>query len=472
MNKKAKNIVKNLYYTVAANFATLAISVLLNLFVPRLLGVREYGYWQLYVFYSSYVGFLHLGWVDGIYLKTGGADYESLDVQNLGSQFWYLNFFEVIISTLVIVVSIFFIPASNKEQIIILTAIVSVITIAKTFIQYILQSTNRIKEYAELSRGDRYLYAGAVVFYLLLGGHDFFWLIILDILSKIIMTMWGMNRVKDMIRVNIINLRLIFPEILSNIRIGSKLMLSNIASMLIIGIIRLFVDQQWSVATFGKLSLTLSISNMFLTFVDAIGVVMFPILRRTGQHKLSELYQVLRTLFVPITFFFLIFYVPARAILTLWLPAYADSLKYMGVLFPMIVYEGRMSLLVNTYLKTMRKEKTILLVNVTTLAIALIFAWISVFLIHNLLVTVGVIIFCVAFRCDFAEFFISKYLKIKILKQTMVESFLTICFIFSNMLFSQWISLLIYICVFSIYLGVNHNFISTSFRKFKNLITH
>ena len=36
MNDKARTVMKNLYYTVAANFATLGISVLLNLFVPKL----------------------------------------------------------------------------------------------------------------------------------------------------------------------------------------------------------------------------------------------------------------------------------------------------------------------------------------------------------------------------------------------------------------------------------------------------
>ena len=76
-------VFRNLYYTVGANFITLAISVLLNLFVPKLLGVREYSYWQLYVFYSSYVGFLHLGWIDGIYLKIGGEEYENLDKYSL-----------------------------------------------------------------------------------------------------------------------------------------------------------------------------------------------------------------------------------------------------------------------------------------------------------------------------------------------------------------------------------------------------
>ena len=105
MNSKAKMVAKNLYYTVAANFATLGISVLLNLFVPKLLGVTEYSYWQLYVFYSSYVGFLHLGWIDGIYLKIGGEEYENLDKRNLGSQFWYLAIFECCISAFVILFS-------------------------------------------------------------------------------------------------------------------------------------------------------------------------------------------------------------------------------------------------------------------------------------------------------------------------------------------------------------------------------
>ncbi|MDN6626680.1 MAG: hypothetical protein L0K82_05645, partial [Pisciglobus halotolerans] len=94
MNEKAKKLFKNLRYTVTANFLVLGISVVLNLFVPKFLGVSEYGFWQLYVFYSSYVGFFHLGWIDGIYLKIGGFDYNRLDKENLGSQFWYLSFFQ------------------------------------------------------------------------------------------------------------------------------------------------------------------------------------------------------------------------------------------------------------------------------------------------------------------------------------------------------------------------------------------
>ncbi|OTO76655.1 hypothetical protein A5865_000513, partial [Enterococcus sp. 12E11_DIV0728] len=60
--------------------------------------------------------------------------------------------------------------------------------------------------------------------------------------------------------------------------------------MLIIGSIRFFVEKRWTIETFGKLSFTLSISNMFMTFINAVGVVMFPLLRRTNQNKLPHLY--------------------------------------------------------------------------------------------------------------------------------------------------------------------------------------
>lgn len=470
MNEKAKSIIKNLYYTVAANFATLGISVLLNLFVPKLLGVTEYSYWQLYVFYSSYVGFLHFGLIDGIYLKIGGEEYENLDKRNLGSQFWYLTFFEIIISIGVIIWANFALAANNKSLILMMTAVVSVITIAKTYVLYIFQTTNRIKEYAQLSRGDRYIYLVMVGVYFVLGGRNFIWLIFMDILSKLIMTIWGMIRISDMLTSGVTNLKKIIPDILDNINIGSKLMLSNVASMFIIGSIRFFVEKKWSIEVFGKLSFTLSISNMFLTFINAIGVVMFPLLRRTNQEKLPSLYLTLRELFVPLTYFVLIAYGPARYILSLWLPEYTQSLMFMGMLFPIVVYEGRMALLVNTYLKTLRKEKTILFVNLITLIVTILASLFIIFIIGNLNLAVILIIFSLGFRCNFAEFLLSKSIDINLGKDQLIESLLTIIFITANLFLPIWQSVLTYVLSFMVFLFIFRKKIKRSFSSFRLLL--
>ncbi|HCJ4251002.1 TPA: hypothetical protein NR296_000008 [Enterococcus faecalis] len=471
MNEKAKSVVKNLYYTVAANFATLGISVLLNLFVPKLLGVREYSYWQLYVFYASYVGFFHLGWIDGIYLKIGGEEYENLDKRNLGSQFWYLAIFECCISAFVILWAYFFMPKEYQGIILILTAIVSVITIAKTFILYVFQSTNRIKEYAQLSRNDRYLYVLFIAIYFALGGRDFYWLIIMDILSKLIITVWGMFRVKDLLRVNMMSLKEVTPEIVDNINIGSKLMLSSIASMLIMGTIRFFVQQRWTIETFGKLSFTLSLSNMFLTFINAVGIVMFPLLRRTNKERLPSLFVTLRGVFVPLTYAILLLYVPVKFVLGMWLPEYSESLKFMGILFPIVIYEGRMSLLINTYLKTLRKEKTILFVNVLTLALSLILSLFVIFVVGNLNLTVGLILVSLAFRCNLAEIFLCKDMNVKIGNSTVLETLVTLLFIFSNLWFDGSIySFISYAIVYIIYFLFIHKSFVNNAKNLKYLV--
>lgn len=464
MNKKAKKIFKNLSYTVTANFATLGISILLNLFVPKLLGVTEYSYWQLYVFYSSYVGFLHFGWIDGIYLKIGGENYDDLDKKSLGSQFLYLMLLELFISGIVILGVITFELQTEQSSILILTAIESIVVIGKTYVLYIFQSTNRIKEYAQLSRNDRYIYILFLGVYFFTGGRNFYWLIVIDIFSKLLMTLWGVIQIKDMVTTKVLPLKGLASDILDNINIGSKLMLSNVASMLILGTIRFFVQHKWSIETFGKLSFTLSVSNMFLTFINAVGVVMFPLLRRTNQNQLPNLFIILRSLFVPVTYILLLFFVPAIFVLKIWLPAYQDSYIYMGILFPIVIYEGRMSLLINTYLKSLRMEKTILIVNVGTLFISVLLSLFTIYIIGNLKLSVILILFCLALRCNTAEYFLCKKMKVKLRFEPIFETILTIIFVLSNLVFNNsLVSFFVYsICLFSYLIMVHRSTIENT----------
>lgn len=57
--------------------------------------MEEYGYCQLHLFYSSYVGFLHFGWNDGIYLRYGGKNYIELDKKLFFFQILHVNYFSV-----------------------------------------------------------------------------------------------------------------------------------------------------------------------------------------------------------------------------------------------------------------------------------------------------------------------------------------------------------------------------------------
>ncbi len=73
----------------------------MTLIIPKVIGVKEYGFWQLYIFYTNYVGVLHFGWIDGMYLKYGGLDYDELDSSYFKSQFSYFIVFESLVTVLI-----------------------------------------------------------------------------------------------------------------------------------------------------------------------------------------------------------------------------------------------------------------------------------------------------------------------------------------------------------------------------------
>ena len=77
--------------------------VLITLLLPRFIGVEQYSYYQLYIFYASYVGFLGLGWHEGVYLELGGKYYSSIDKQLYKSQWIYYSLLELLFSIIICV---------------------------------------------------------------------------------------------------------------------------------------------------------------------------------------------------------------------------------------------------------------------------------------------------------------------------------------------------------------------------------
>jgi O-antigen/teichoic acid export membrane protein len=49
MNNRITGFISNLSYTLAANIITFLVSVIIIAVVPKILGVEEFGYYQLYL---------------------------------------------------------------------------------------------------------------------------------------------------------------------------------------------------------------------------------------------------------------------------------------------------------------------------------------------------------------------------------------------------------------------------------------
>jgi len=155
--------------------------------------------------------------------------------------------------------------------------------------------------------------------------------------------------------------------------------------------------------------------------------------------------------------------------MAIWLPQYAQSLIYMALVFPVFIYEGKMALLINTYLKTLRKEKTMLKLNMVMMLISLIITYISTQIFNSLDFTVFSIIMLLATRSALAENYLSKELNISLIKDTFLEFSLTIVFILSAWFIDSWTTVLVYGLSYIAYLFIKKNEISKTIALIKSI---
>lgn len=450
-----KSITKNFTYTFVANVLSVAVAALVTFIVPRFIGVKSYGLFQLYIFYSSYIGFLHFGWADGLYLRLGGDYYDQLDKTMISGQFWSMVTVELLFSISILLYGLTIVHNHEKGMVVALTAMTIVIVLPRTLLQYVLQCTNRIREYSITVVTERIVFFMLVMSCIVLSVKTYAGYILADIIGKVAALIITCYYCKDAVICKPEPLDKAIDEAKTNITIGIKLMLSNVASMLIIGIVRYAIEAHWDIETFGKISLTLSVSNMLLVMINAIALVMYPALRRTPEDKYAAIYLKMRTMLIIPVLGMMILYYPLKVILSAWLPAYSDSLSYMAVLFPVCVFESKNSMLMVTFFKTMRREKTLLAINTLTVLMSVLLTFVTVFKCDNLNYAVLSIVILVAFRNVIAEYIISRILLIEFIRPTIQELLLVACFIASSWLVGGMRGLLVYFAAYILYLVIN-----------------
>jgi O-antigen/teichoic acid export membrane protein len=470
LNTRAISLIKNFSYTLFSNLISLIVSILVVIFVPKLIGIEVYGYWQVYLFYSAYVGFLHLGWNDGIYLRYGGKDYFELDKRLFFSQFYMLLTLQIIIAIFITTYLTDLIVDKHKIFIFQMIALGMIIVNVRFMLIYLLQATNRIKEFAQITIIDKVLYLLLIILLLIVDMAGLKVLILADLIAKMVSFLFALYCCRDIVFQKVSSFYFSLKEAIENISVGIKLMVANIASMLIIGVIRAGIERSWDVSTFGKVSLTLTIANLMMLFINAIGIIIFPILKRTDENKLSSIYFIMRDFLIVVLFGVLVVYYPLKVFMSTWLPSYADSLTYMALLFPICIFEGKVALLINTYLKTLRKEKLMLKINLVSLFISVVVTYITTNLYKNLDLAVLSIVFLLAFRSILAELFLSKILKISIIKEITLEICLTLTFIIIGWYINSWLAVIIYIFAYLTYLIIKRNDIINTTKNVKRLM--
>lgn len=428
-------MLKSIFFSVGANFSTLLVSSLLLIMLPKLAGVQGFGYWQLYLLFTTYTALLHFGWVDGVYLKYGGKEYSNLDKKLLSNQFILLT---IMLFIIVCLVSLFLFESNfilNKKIILISVFFSALFVIPRGFLNMILQATDRIKDYSKLTIYSSIMFISLLVTLFLFKVTEFYIFIFVDLFVKFLSLLITMYVCKDLflnINFSYKENKKLKNEIFDNIKSGINIAIAYVAGVLIIGIVRQGVEVKAGIIEFSNLSLSLNFVNVILIFLNALAVVFFPIIKKSNAFQKKKYYLNLnKTISILFYFVFLLYY-PLLLIIDYYFPEFKKISAIFFMIFPIILLEGKNSILNIVYLKSLRKEKIFLLINILLVLL-------SAFLTYTIIIKLGfynyaslIIVFILALKYTLMTLVIAKEMSINISNSLFEDMFLVVVFIIIN----------------------------------------
>lgn len=429
------------------------VSAATSLLVPKILGIDGFGYWQLFLFYSTYVGFCHFGLNDGMYLLNGGIRREQADKKSINSQMLVGIVFELVLSAVFCMATVIGPFERDREFVLISVAVYMVILNTFYYLGYMFQAFGETRIYSQSILISRVAFVVPLVALLITSNTDFRFYVMGQIFSQVIALIWCVYMAKDVLSSGLLAPSESIVLALRSVRAGIKLMISNIASTLILGILRFVVDARWGISTFGQLSLSLSLINFALAFINQVGMVLFPALRRAEESELKGVFQSLRdimALFMPACYPLSI---PIIWVLSIWLPEYTDSLHYLVWLLPICIFDAQMSLLNTTYFKVLRAEGALLAINLFAVSVSAVGIILGVYVIESFEFAIAMASISIVLRSVVGERMIADRLNLKV-NYSLIAS--EVCLSFASVFccanFGEVLSFLICLTLYGAYL--------------------
>ncbi|MBQ9231910.1 MAG: polysaccharide biosynthesis protein, partial [Prevotella sp.] len=268
-----KSFFSNIGYSFFAQIVQLALSVTVSFLLPKMLGIEQFGYWQLFIFYNSFAGFFHLGLVDGIYLKEGGNSYSGLNFNTLGFQLKVMAIFNCILILFGVSYSVLFV-AGSRRFVVVASCIFILISNINSFFSLLLQSVNEIKK----SSLGRLFYSIPFLLFILLEffvvRNNYFQIFVfVYFIANLLSLLFFIINTSDVLKKVFAEYHPGYKnEMIENLKNGFVLMLANVTGLLILGFGRFMIDSTWGIEIFSVVSFALTLVNFVLMFTNQISV--------------------------------------------------------------------------------------------------------------------------------------------------------------------------------------------------------
>ena len=309
---------KNLTIILFANIINMLLSVAIGFMLPKYLSIDSYGYYKIFQFYLNYIGLLHLGYADGIYLQYGGMDLTQIDKNRILINSATLRNLQLILSIIFLISGIYI---SNIIMIFLAISLVPVNMI--TFYKNIFQATGEFKKYGYIiSLLPMISFLCYFILLIIIKTDNYVYYILITIMSNLFMYFMleiGSLKLFGNFKLWVLD----FKDLIFNIKNGFTLLLGNFTSVLIVGIDRWFIQIFLTLKDFSYYSFAVSIENLFNICVSAVTITFYNYL---CKEKDAFNIRRMKTCCIIMGIYMIAIAFPVKFIIQIWLVKYENSI--------------------------------------------------------------------------------------------------------------------------------------------------
>lgn len=464
-----KRGIQNVKYVLLSQFIWYTLGFFISFVVPGLLGVRNNAYYQTYILFTTYIGILHFGFNDGIYLKYGSYDYDQLPKGLFRS---YMRFYLAFTSVEILVLTGFMLIQKDPGmRFASFFAILDILVVnASKMFNNINQVTGRMKIYSFVVVAENLQILVLVIILIFLNQVNFYYVIAADFAAKCVVLVINIYRDRDIVFGKAAPFRVALGDCFDTIRVGIKLMIPNFMAMIIIDLGQFILKFFGSKDNFSTYAFAVDSLNLGMMFIAGVSLVVYPILCRLDKKLLPNYFVILNRLLSAIIFTMILMYYPLSLVIQVFLPKYASTLGYLYLLFPSVIMQSKLQLLINTYYKSLRLEKTMLYANLSSIAVFLLIAVPLYAIFHTIQMIAWATLITLAWRCYASEFYLKRKMGITSYRNIGEELVMAAAFIVTTGFVGGVWGLLIYVALLAIYMAANMKEIVSYSKKFVAVI--
>ncbi len=344
LSKSESLLAKGIVLIFSANVINAFFNAVTNFLLPKYLSIDAYSQVKSYYLYLSYVGILHLGYSDGVYLRYGGKKVGDISTSEIKKDISTMRIFQTAVSLMAIVISCFL----HDVPLLMCSLTILPYNMAY-FYRYLYQAVGEFKEYSKIMNYTAIGTFAANSILLLLQINDIFLpylcaYVIVNVLIWLILELSIYHKLDDSISSS---KYFDFAVLVKNVKSGFLLMLGTFSSIVLTGMDRWFIKALMDNSAFAFYSFAVSIEGLLNIAVTPVTTTLY---NYFCNHRNEEDKRYIKSYIIILISIIIASCFLVKIVIDSFIPKYRNSITVLCILFAaQIFFIYLKSIYVNLY---------------------------------------------------------------------------------------------------------------------------